>query len=222
MGPDPKLLQFLDRAWEWTKQDTSNWLRMFADPNSVVKELNLEKEETLNFSLRLSAFSFAISELLALPARLFFTPKVVDYRFVFSEFVVFYLQILLFSFVLKTVSAMLRCRGTLRACLTLTLLMTVYVVPLSLFDGGVLKDQSAYRAAMSGSHEFQGWEFFVLGLGMDLYGAFVGVRWIGSLRSAFQVSTFRSIILGGVSFVVWSGIFWELVAPLQRFILGVA
>ena len=120
--------QLVSSFWEWVKQDINNWLRALTNPVGFLASLDLDKDESFNTTIRVSAFSILLALLCDIPGELAYMPSRLTVGQQIGSVVFMYIGIFLTALSLKFFVALFRGRGTFRECLLISLTMGVYAI----------------------------------------------------------------------------------------------
>lgn len=120
------LQQFVEAGWGWIQRDINTWVRAMGDLTSVLKEHDLESEDTLKFALRFSAFSIIIAMLVDYPAKQLILGQQFSSAIYISVFILYYVMTFVYAVSSRLVGFAIVTRRRMRVYLIIALFSTVY------------------------------------------------------------------------------------------------
>lgn len=223
MAAESGYLQLLGAFWEWVQKDTGLWLRAVGSLRDVLAERELESNETLMESLRLSAFSILIAIIMDVAAEAVFTSHPFSMIYGISLVVVYYISTLAMAIAIKLTSVLIVSVQPMRKCLVIALFTTVYW-PLNNLGQFIIYDDKNMTVGMfSGklSHDMSrsSFDLAVFELFVLVVGIFIFAKMVSAMKYALRVGLVRAVIaVVGVAAIFGLFVFGPML-PLYRAIL---
>ena len=215
---EPKLLiETMKSFWEWVKEDANNWVTAMANPQKFLASLNLETDEALNVSLRLSAFSIVLGVLCQVPAQIAFVPKQVSGTQILTSVVIEYTEILIAALSLKMAVALFRGAARIRECIILSLVMSVYVALKALVSIPLLSDPKRLQRYESGDvlQAFSEPRLFFMWLVSLALFAFIGWQYLRACKYIANVGWTRGSCIALVAVIAYGSLQVGFIHPIE-------
>jgi hypothetical protein len=197
--------QLLEATWEWIERDANTWLRAMGNLTSVLRDHDLESEDTLKFALRFSAFSIVAAMLVDFPVKQLFLSQGFSVTNYVAVFILYYIVTFIFTVSMKLMGIMLRANRTTRVCFVFALFSTVYWPLVNLSDYVFMSDKELYtHVIMQGdltSFPKDKLGLFILGsiIALPAY-IFIFVKLVSACKYVFGLGLARaSLMVMGVA-----------------------
>jgi hypothetical protein len=214
-------LQVLGAFWEWVQKDLGLWLRALGSLRDVLTERDIESDETLITSLRLSAFSLVIAIAMDVAAESIFTRHQFSATYGLSLVVIYYLCTLCYTVGLKLMSILVVSPQSMRKCFVMALFMSVYwpLHNLSQFivyeNGGYLIDVASLKL----SNDLPSDVLFAGAL-TAVVDVFIFVRVTSAIRHVFHVGLIRSMLAAVGDYLIFVFFSFILMRPVVKALLN--